>query len=186
MPGVLLPPAVSNQNSFGLAKSIGLAKPWREPPLHMVCLRFPEIVAALHQDIEGAELHLPVMLAGMQGIEIGDAVNAQDDRLRIITFATGLSAFCPSPKPGEQAALPAPCEVGPFRLVGCYCGATPTHPSPDTSMGGCGSLTLIRSLDRPAQRRSTKRTNAHPVVGRLNELVICVPILLVPSATPLI
>ena len=37
----------------------------------------------LNQDVEGAELHLLVMLAGMERIEIRDAVNAQDHRLAV-------------------------------------------------------------------------------------------------------
>ena len=42
-----------------------------------------QIVAVHCQYIEGAELDFLAMPAGMQGIEIGDAVNAQDDGLAI-------------------------------------------------------------------------------------------------------
>ena len=42
-----------------------------------------KIVVAFHQNVEGAELHLLVMLTGMQRIEIGDTVNAQDDGFTI-------------------------------------------------------------------------------------------------------
>jgi len=41
------------------------------------------VVAALGQDVEGAELNLIVMLAGMQGVEIGDAIDPEDDRLAV-------------------------------------------------------------------------------------------------------
>ena len=42
-----------------------------------------QIVAVHRQHIEGAELHLFTVLAGMQGIEIGDAIDAQDNGLTI-------------------------------------------------------------------------------------------------------
>jgi hypothetical protein len=43
----------------------------------------PQIVPAFHQDVEGAELHLLVMLAGMQRVEVCDAIDAQDHRLAV-------------------------------------------------------------------------------------------------------
>jgi len=42
-----------------------------------------QIVAVHRQHIEGAELHLFTVLAGMQRVEIGDAVYAKDDRLTV-------------------------------------------------------------------------------------------------------
>jgi hypothetical protein len=38
-----------------------------------------QIVAIQRQDVEGIELHFIVVLAGMERIEIGDAVDAEHD-----------------------------------------------------------------------------------------------------------
>jgi hypothetical protein len=38
--------------------------------------KLPEIVAAFHQDVEGAELDLLIVLAGVQRVEVGNAVTA--------------------------------------------------------------------------------------------------------------
>jgi hypothetical protein len=35
------------------------------------------------QNVESIELHLVIVLAGMQRVEIGDAVDAEDDRLAV-------------------------------------------------------------------------------------------------------
>src|SRR6266566_6772820 len=35
------------------------------------------------QDIEGVELHLVIVLSRMQGVEIGDAVDAENDRFTV-------------------------------------------------------------------------------------------------------
>ena len=43
----------------------------------------PQVVAVKSKDVEGIELHFVIVLAGMQLIEIGDAVNAEDDGLAI-------------------------------------------------------------------------------------------------------
>jgi hypothetical protein len=57
---------------------------------------FPEIVAAFNQDVEGAELDLLVMLAGMQCIDVGDAFHTEDyglaveDEARLPDLASGL------------------------------------------------------------------------------------------------
>ena len=42
------------------------------------------LVVAVHcKDVEGIELHLVIALARMQGVQIGDAVNAENDGLAI-------------------------------------------------------------------------------------------------------
>ena len=43
----------------------------------------PQIVAALHENVERATLDFIVVLPGMQRVEIGDAVHTQDDGLAI-------------------------------------------------------------------------------------------------------
>ena len=45
--------------------------------------QFPQIVAIQRQDIERVELNLVIMPAGVQTVEIGDAVDAQQHRLAI-------------------------------------------------------------------------------------------------------
>jgi hypothetical protein len=45
--------------------------------------KLPQIVVAFHQDVEGAELHLLIVLAAVKGIEISDAVDAEDHRLTV-------------------------------------------------------------------------------------------------------
>ncbi|MEY9228364.1 hypothetical protein ABIF68_007576 [Bradyrhizobium japonicum] len=42
-----------------------------------------QVVAAHREDIEGIELHLMLVLAGVQRVEIGNAVNAEDHGLAI-------------------------------------------------------------------------------------------------------
>ncbi|MGQ2181847.1 hypothetical protein ACT4MK_00150 (plasmid) [Bradyrhizobium barranii] len=42
-----------------------------------------QVVALARQYVEGVELHLRVVLAGMQATEVGDAVDAQEHRLAI-------------------------------------------------------------------------------------------------------
>jgi len=42
-----------------------------------------QVVAALGQDVEGAELHFVVVLARVQVVEVGDAVNAEHDRFAV-------------------------------------------------------------------------------------------------------
>jgi hypothetical protein len=42
-----------------------------------------QIVAIKRQDIEGVEHYLVVMFSGVQAVEIGDAVDANQDRLAI-------------------------------------------------------------------------------------------------------
>ncbi len=42
--------------------------------------------SALGQDIECAELDFLVVLAGVQGVEVGDAVDAEDDGLAGLTL----------------------------------------------------------------------------------------------------
>ena len=42
-----------------------------------------QVVAVERQDVEGVELHLLVMSARVQGVEVGDAVDAGQDRLAI-------------------------------------------------------------------------------------------------------
>ena len=42
-----------------------------------------QILAIERQDVEGVELHLIIMLARVQGIEIGNAIDAEDDSLAI-------------------------------------------------------------------------------------------------------
>ena len=42
-----------------------------------------QVLAVEHENIEGVELHLLLALARMQRIEIGDAVDAQDNRLAV-------------------------------------------------------------------------------------------------------
>ena len=43
----------------------------------------PQIVAALHENVERAKLDFIVVLPGMQRVEIGDAVHTQDDGVAI-------------------------------------------------------------------------------------------------------
>ena len=56
----------------------------------------PACAVALDQDVEGAELDLVVMLAGVEGVEIGDAVDAEDhgfaieDEVLVADLAGGL------------------------------------------------------------------------------------------------
>jgi hypothetical protein len=42
-----------------------------------------QVLAIERHDVEGVELHLVVMLAGMQGVEVCDAVDAEHDRLAV-------------------------------------------------------------------------------------------------------
>jgi hypothetical protein len=42
-----------------------------------------QVVVALDQDVEGAELDLIVVLARMQGVEVGDTVDVEDDGLSV-------------------------------------------------------------------------------------------------------
>ena len=42
-----------------------------------------QIVAAEREDIEGVELHLVIVLAGVQRVEVGDAVDAEDHGLAV-------------------------------------------------------------------------------------------------------
>jgi hypothetical protein len=42
-----------------------------------------EIVVALDEDVEGAKLHLIVMLAGVRRVEVGDAIHAEHDGLAV-------------------------------------------------------------------------------------------------------
>jgi hypothetical protein len=42
-----------------------------------------QIFAIECEDIEGIELHFSVVLTGMQGVEVGDAVDPEDDGLSI-------------------------------------------------------------------------------------------------------
>jgi hypothetical protein len=52
----------------------------------------PEIVAALHEDVLGTELHLLVMLAGMQRVEVCDAIDhrlAVEHKTLLADFAGG-------------------------------------------------------------------------------------------------
>ena len=42
-----------------------------------------QIIAAFSEDIEGTERDLIVMLTGVEGIEIGDAINPEDDGLAV-------------------------------------------------------------------------------------------------------
>jgi hypothetical protein len=43
----------------------------------------PQVVAAERQNVEGVELYLVIVLARMQRVEIGDAVDGKDDGLAI-------------------------------------------------------------------------------------------------------
>jgi hypothetical protein len=43
----------------------------------------PQVIAVERQNVEGVELHLVIVLAGMQSVEIGDAVDAKDHRFAI-------------------------------------------------------------------------------------------------------
>jgi hypothetical protein len=43
----------------------------------------PEIVAAHRQNVEGVELDFVVVLPGVQTVEVGDAVNAEQHRLAV-------------------------------------------------------------------------------------------------------
>ena len=42
-----------------------------------------EIISVVSQAVEGVELHLVVVLAGVQGVEVGDAVHAEHHSLAI-------------------------------------------------------------------------------------------------------
>src|SRR3981189_162847 len=55
----------------------------RQVVLSKVQRQFPQIVAIQRQDIERVELNLVIMPAGVQTVEIGDAVDAQQHRLAI-------------------------------------------------------------------------------------------------------
>jgi hypothetical protein len=61
--------------------------------------QLPEIVAAFNQDVEGAQLHLVVVLAGVQRVEVGNAIDAEDHRLarRVRTTSGGWSYAPPRP-----------------------------------------------------------------------------------------
>ena len=64
--------------SNGLTKtSSGRRASWFVVGLAHRQLQLAQIVAAFGQNVEGAELSLVVVLARMQGIEIGDALNAE-------------------------------------------------------------------------------------------------------------
>ena len=55
-------------------RQVGLAQVQRQPA---------QIVAVVRQAVEGVELHLVVVLAGMQGVEVGDAVHPEHHSLAI-------------------------------------------------------------------------------------------------------
>jgi hypothetical protein len=55
----------------------------RESVLAQMQRQLAEVVAVERQNIEGVEHHLVIVSAGMQAVEIGDAVNAEQDRLAI-------------------------------------------------------------------------------------------------------
>jgi hypothetical protein len=65
--------------------------------------RSPQIVAVHCKYNEGAELHLFIVPAGMQGIEIGISVNAQDNRLAIDYEMLLAVLQCSFDDPGEAA-----------------------------------------------------------------------------------
>lgn len=56
----------------------------------------PQIFAAAHKDIEGVKLHLVIMPTRMQGVEVGDAVDAEhhglsvDDEVPLAVLQRGL------------------------------------------------------------------------------------------------
>ena len=45
--------------------------------------QLPQIVTIKRENIEGVQLHFVVMPAGMQPIEIGDAIDSEQDRLAV-------------------------------------------------------------------------------------------------------
>jgi hypothetical protein len=69
---------VADENALRSARQqtgqIGLAHGQRQ---------LPQIVTIKRQDVEGVKLDLMVILAGMQPIEIGDAIDAEQDRLAV-------------------------------------------------------------------------------------------------------
>src|SRR5207245_4055208 len=73
---------------FELANANPLRPPCQQPRqvvLSKVQRQFPQIVAIQRQDIERVELNLVIMPAGVQTVEIGDAVDAQQNSLAIDT-----------------------------------------------------------------------------------------------------
>jgi hypothetical protein len=44
----------------------------------------PEVVARAHQDVEGVELDLVIVLAAVQAVEVGDAVDAEQQALALL------------------------------------------------------------------------------------------------------
>src|SRR6266849_1994382 len=62
-------------------------RPSRQQPRQVVLAemqrQFPQILAIQSQDIEGVEHYFVVMLPRVQSVEIGDAVNAEQNRLAI-------------------------------------------------------------------------------------------------------
>jgi Phasin protein len=106
----------------------------------------PEIVAAFRQDIEGTQLHLVIVQAGMQGIEIGDAVNAQDHRLAVEHEA--LQADLPNANSHNSAFGTLP---GKGRCLFTNC---------------CGRLLLLESDEQDKPATASKRGRGRKIVAR--------------------
>jgi hypothetical protein len=81
-----------------------------------------QIIAIERQNVEGIELHLVIVLAGMRRVEIGDAVNAEDDgfaiddELLVFVLQRGLNDP-PSVMLAEAARLTASTYAGSSILV---------------------------------------------------------------------
>jgi hypothetical protein len=74
-----------------------------------------QVLAIERHDVEGVELHLVVMLAGMQGVEVCDAVDAEHDRLAVEDEGRRSAATFSLERegPGGQDTLLPPYSVPP-------------------------------------------------------------------------
>jgi hypothetical protein len=110
-------PAARNSSGPISPRSKGFTKipsgPARQKPLKTcfaeVQRELAKIVATFNQDVEGAELHLLVVLAGVQRIEIRDAVDSKDHAggplvVSKKTYAAGLEIHCPGGAVSNWAA----------------------------------------------------------------------------------
>jgi hypothetical protein len=68
-----------------------------------------QVVAIQRKHVEGAELNLLVVLARMQGVEIGDAIDTQDNSLAVNgkVLVAVLSQFRPRTWASRRPSLPA-------------------------------------------------------------------------------
>ena len=110
----------------------------------------PEIVLAFHEDVEGAELHLLVMLSGMQRIEIGDAIYAR------ITASPSSEARLPDLPRRLNDPRMLQTHLSAKQLAQCCCRlGTPNI----VDFHGDGESTGLQRLDFPTSRMLTFKLN---------------------------